>query len=124
MNVHRGKLHEYLGMTLDHRKKGVFQITMFDYIKVTLEAFEKMDPKAKGNKNSAAPAYLFTMREDSKKLDAEKAEKFHSIVAKMLFATKRARPDTGPAVSYLTTRVREPDNEYWSKLAQLMKHSR
>ena len=83
-----------------------------------------MDPKAKGTKNSAAPANLFTVREDCKKLDAEKAEKFHSIVAKMLFATKRARPNTGPAISYFTMRVREPDEGDWSKLAHLMKHIR
>ena len=57
-----------------------------------------MDPKAKGTKNSAAPASFFTVREDCKKLNAEKAEKFHSIVSKMLFATKIARPDTGPDI--------------------------
>ena len=64
------------------------------------------------------------MRKDYKKLDAKKAEKFHRIVAKMLFATKRARPDTGPDISYITTRVRELDEDDWSKLAHLMKHIR
>ena len=49
------------------------------------------------------------MREDLKKLDAEKTEKIHSIVAKMLFATKRSRPDMCPAISYITTKVREPE---------------
>ena len=58
--------------------------------------------------------------EDCKK----KAKRFHSIVAKMLFVTKRARPDTGPAISYLTTRVREPNEDDLSKLAHSMKHIR
>ena len=62
MTVHRGKVHKYLRMTLDSLKKGVCQVTMFDYIKETLEAFDKMDPKAKGTNNSAAPAKFFTVR--------------------------------------------------------------
>jgi hypothetical protein len=45
-------------------------------------------------------------------------------VAKTLFATKRARPDTGTSVSFLTTRVREPDKEDWVKLGHLMKYLR
>ena len=88
MTVHRGKVHKYLRMTLDYRKKGVCQVTMFDYIKEKLESFEKMDLKAKRTNNSAAPVNLFTMGEDCKKIDAEKAKKFHSIVAKILFTEK------------------------------------
>ena len=95
ITVHRGKEHKYLGMKLDYRKKGVFQFTIFEYIKETLDTSEKMEPKAKGTKNSAAPGNLFIVREDFKKLDAKKAEKFHSIVANFLFATKRSRTDTG-----------------------------
>ena len=63
---------------------------MFDYTKETLEAFEKINPKAKGTKNSAAPGNLFIVREDFKKLDAKKAEKFHSIVAKNLNRYEKA----------------------------------
>ena len=42
----------------------------------------------------------------------------------MLFATKRARPDTGTAISFLMTRTKEPDRDDWSKLAHLMKYVR
>jgi hypothetical protein len=45
-------------------------------------------------------------------------------VAKILFATKRARPDTGTSISFLMTRVREPDQDDWSKLSNLMKYIR
>ena len=62
------------------------------------------------------------MDEDCPKLDKTKSEQFHSLVAKVLFATKRARPDTGTALSYLTTRVREPDRQDWQKLVHLMKY--
>ena len=46
------------------------------------------------------------------------------MVAKTLFTTKCARPDTGTSISFLTTRVREPDLDDWSKLAHLMKYVR
>ena len=83
-----------------------------------------MDPKATGTKTSAAPLNLFVVKEDCTKLTKEKSEQFHSVVAKMLFSTKRSRPDTGTAVSFLTTRVREPDEDHWSKLKHLIKYVR
>ena len=124
MTVHRGKVHKYLGMTLDFTKKGKVVVTMLDYIEECLEVFDKAAPDESGTKSSAAPSNLFLVRTDSRKLSSSKAETFHSIVAKMLFATKRARPDTGTAISYLTTRVREPNRDDWRKLTHLMKYVR
>ena len=49
---------------------------------------------------------------------------FHSLVAKILFATKRARPDTATAISYLMTRVQESSRDDWKKLAHLIKYLR
>ena len=54
----------------------------------------------------------------------KKSEQFHKAVVKVLFGTKRARPDTGTAISYLITRVREPDEDDWYKLKHLMKYIR
>ena len=45
-------------------------------------------------------------------------------MAQVLFTTKRARPDTGTAVSFLTTIVRVPDQDDWLKLAHLMMYIR
>ena len=85
-------------MTLDYSKEGACQITMFENLKAILETFYKIDTKAKGTKKSAAPENLFTVQEDCKKIYRERSEQFHIIVAQVLFATKRARPDTGIAV--------------------------
>jgi hypothetical protein len=49
---------------------------------------------------------------------------FHNLVAKTLYATKRARPDTCTAIAFLTTRVRAPDKDDWKKLSHLMKYLR
>ena len=49
---------------------------------------------------------------------------FQSLVAKTLYATKRARPDTCTAVAFLTTIVKEPDLEDWNKLSHMMQYIR
>ena len=124
MKVSCGKVHEYLGMTLDYSVDGIVTISMPKYIDECLEVFKSIAPKEVGTKSSAAPKDLFTVRDDSPKLDKQQSEQFHSLVAKMLFAAKRARPDIGTAVSFLTTRVKEPNKDDWFKLVHLMKYVR
>ena len=46
---------------------------------------------------------------------------FHNLVAKTLYATKQARPDTCMAVAFLTTRVRSNDLDDWAKMAHMMR---
>jgi hypothetical protein len=54
----------------------------------------------------------------------EAAAAFHTIVAKTLYITKRARPDISLAIAFLTTRARSPNNEDWEKLHHLMEYLR
>jgi hypothetical protein len=124
MSVSRGKIHTYLGMTLDFTTRGQVKITMIDYVQEIVDAFDKADPNGGGIKTSAAPSNLFTVDEDCEKLEPKKAQQFHHIVAKTLYATKRARPDTCTAIAFLTTRVREPDQDDWTKLAHMIKYLR
>ena len=97
---------------------------MIGYVDEILTAFDKADPKGRGTKTSAAPENLFKIDEDCEKLPPNKAVEFHNLVAKMLYATKRARPDTCTAIAFLTTRVRAPDKDDWTKLVHLMKYLR
>ena len=39
LSITRGKLHEYLGMTLDFRNSGELWVNMVDYLKGLLEDF-------------------------------------------------------------------------------------
>ncbi len=98
--------------------------TMIDYMKEIFAAFDKAEPKGGGTKTSAAPDNLFKVGEDCKKLKPPKAKEFHNLVAQTLYATKRARPDTCTAVAFLTTRVREPDKDDWTKMVHMMKYIR
>ncbi len=65
------------------------------------------------------------MDKDCKKLSDDVAASFHTtIVAKVLYVTKRARPDTSLAIAFLTTRVKAPDTDDWEKLFHLMEYLR
>jgi hypothetical protein len=124
MTVSRGRVHKYLGMTLDYTVHGRVNISMFDYVDEIINAFDKAELKGGSTKSSAAPDDLFKVDEDREKLPPEKAVEFHNLVAKTLYATKRARPDTCTAIAFLTTRVRAPDKDDWNKLTHLMKYLR
>ena len=62
-----------------------------------------------------AADHLLQVRE-STKLDKAKAEEFHNAVARGSFACKRARQDIQLAISFLCTRVKEPDKDDREKL--------
>jgi hypothetical protein len=59
MTVSRGKIHKYLGMTLDYSFPGQFKSTMLYYVDEILAAFDKAEPKGGGTKTSASPDSLF-----------------------------------------------------------------
>jgi hypothetical protein len=124
MTVSRGKIHKYLGMTLDYIVCGRVKSTMFDYVDEILTAFDKAELKGGGTKTSAAPDSLFKVEESCVKLSQNKVVEFHNLVAKTLYATKRARPDTCTAIAFLAMRVREPDKDDWTKLVHLMRYIR
>jgi hypothetical protein len=124
MTVSRDKIHRYLGMNLNYNTQGQVNITMFDYIDKFLTAFDKAEPKGGGTKTSAAPDSLFKVEESCKKLAQNKAMESHNLVAKTLYVTKRARPDTCTAIAYLTTRVRESDKDGLTNLVHLAIHQR
>ncbi len=69
-----------------------------------------------------ASDYLFKVREDGRKLNKELAEAFHHTLYQLLFAANRARHDIQTAVSFLTTRVKAPDEDDWGKLVRVLKY--
>jgi hypothetical protein len=129
MKVARGKVHKYLGMKLDFTTAGVVIVTMIDYVVDVIKAWEDATTKlddgfehvAKRQRiATAAPDDLFKVNDDQVKLGTLKAKNFHSFVAMMLYVTKRARPDMALSIAFLTTRVREPDEDDWRKLDHLI----
>ncbi len=67
-----------------------------------------------------ATAILFTNDDESDLINKEDAELFHSIVQKLMYICKRARPDLEPVLSYLSTRVLCPSISDKDKLQRLL----
>jgi hypothetical protein len=121
LTVHRGSIHDYLGMTIDYSQDGAVKFIMKDFLQGILdEAPDDMN----GTAVSPAANNLFTVDEKSERLDDAKAETFHRLTAKLLYLGKRARPDIQPTVSYLTTRVTQPNVSDWNKLGRAIKYLR
>ena len=115
----RGKVHDYLGMTFDFSQKGKVIIDMVDYIASMVD-----DSPIKLKPGEAAPSPaaedLFSAPTGDN-LDRTRAEQFHTVVAKGLFACKRARPDLHTAIAALCTRVKAPTTSDWKHLVRLLK---
>ncbi len=65
-----------------------------------------------------AAAYLFAIRDkkETQPLGEEQALSFHHTVVQLLFMAAKARRDIQMAVSFLTTRVKNPDEDNLGKL--------
>jgi hypothetical protein len=94
MTVSIGRVHKYLGITLDYTVCSQVNISMFNYVNKIISAFDKAEPKGNSTKSSAAPDDLFKVDEDREKNGPEKAVEFQNLVAKTLYATRQARPNT------------------------------
>ena len=115
----RGKIHDYLGMTLDFSTPGTVQITMIDYIHAMLD--ELPEELKKGVAVTPAADHLFKVNNDNPELlNKEDKDVFHRNTAKLLFLSKRARPDIQLPVAFLCTRVQKPDVNDWRKLHRVM----
>ena len=115
----RGKRHDYLAMNLDYSIKGVCQIDMVDYVKNMVEDFPE-ELNADGAKYPWNEE-LFKVDEKSPLLERNKADQFHSFVARALFVSTRSRIDIQPGIAFLTSRVKSPTKQDWFKLKKLMR---
>ena len=107
----------FLGMVFDFTDPVKLRITMDKYVEDVLKLY-----KVSGYAKTPAGADLFEVDEVSSQLDEEKAEYFHSRVAKLLYLAKRVRPELLPAVIFLTTRVNCATEQDWNKLERVLKY--
>jgi hypothetical protein len=95
-----GKLHKYLGMTLDYSENEVLQIDVQEYLEEMIKEF----PYDLGDKKVKYPwdQNLFKVWKDEKntQLKDKDHEIFHTFVAKGLFLAKRARSDIMPCIAF------------------------
>ena len=118
LKVNRGNKHDYLGMNIVF-KDGKVEVEMKDQIREAIQWYGELS-----NAKPPTPAakHLFMTNENAEVLEASVSEKFHSVVAKLLYISKRARPDIEPTVAFLCTRVSCPDVDDWKKLGRLLSY--
>ena len=71
---------------------------------------------------SLAKNNLFEVQHESDFLDEEHADNYHSVVALLLFISRRCRLDIQTAVGYLTTRVSNPNKGDWKKAKRVLQY--
>jgi hypothetical protein len=114
--VCRGKVHNYVGMTLDFSEKGACKVTMKGYIDELLKQHE-----VKGSAATPAAADLFEVSDDAPALDASGARHFHSTVAQLQYLAKRLYAALSPALAFLATRVQAPTVQDQRKLERVLR---
>jgi Reverse transcriptase (RNA-dependent DNA polymerase). len=107
VSVEQGDEISYLGMVLKRNDGGSFEISMKAYIKNVLESFPEYDDLKKCT-TPVTPKLFHCDDDDGKLLSLRAKERFHTTVARLLYLSKRARPDIQLPVLYLCSRVQSP----------------
>jgi hypothetical protein len=88
LTISCGKVLEYLGMKIDYSNTGKVMFSMRYYVKNLLEECPDELLKA-GTATTPAANHISNINPNAIKLNKEKAEIFHHLVAKLLYLSKR-----------------------------------
>ncbi len=119
LSITRGSEHAYVGMDFRFPGDGSVHIMAKDYIK---EAIQDFGEDVSVGAMTPAGNDLFTIKDEENLLPKTKGEVFHSIIGKLLFITKRSRPDITLTIAFLCTRVSKSTHGDWEKLRRLLKY--
>ena len=116
----RRLVHKYLGITIDYLIVGKVVFTIFNYLEdVIVEC-------AKDLKNSCSyyPGndQLFKVLQDSPRLPPKDAEPFYCHVTRLLFVSKRAKPNIQVCVAFICTQVKSPTEQDYRKLGTVISY--
>ena len=104
MSFTHGHKHSHLDMEIEFDGKGGVTFFQKDHL---LEAITVFGEDVSKTITSTAKKNLFTVNEDNETLEECESDVFHSVTQKLLFVTKRERPDIHPTFSFLCTRVQK-----------------
>jgi Reverse transcriptase (RNA-dependent DNA polymerase) len=89
MTTTRGKEHVFLGMKINFQNDQTVRINMEQYINEAIIDFQE---DVSIGATTPANKSLFELNADAPRLEKDKSNLFHSIVAKLLYVAKRGRP--------------------------------
>ena len=114
----RGTVHKYFGIAFYLSEKGKVKVDMIDCMAAMVDDFPTMfKPDDTAPNPTTYNLFVEGITDD---LDTEQATEYHKCFVRVLFACKKARPDIGPTVAALFTRVKDPNKNDWHKLHQLL----
>lgn len=119
MTVTRGREHTFLGMNIRYTENGTAIIKMQEYLK---EAINESGMTIKRVAATPADKELFEVDGQAQLLPKGEAEVFHSVVAKLLYVSIRARMDLLLAIGFLCTRVSKSTTQDRSKLRRVLEY--
>ena len=122
----RGRVLNYVGLTFDFRILKTVKITMQGFI-ADLMAFVEKRSDFCGTAVDPASGDLFdigVIDDKNKLLETKEKEFFHSLTAKLLYLSKRVRPDILVAVAFLCKRVQVPTEKDMKKLIRVLQYVR
>ena len=109
-----GMIHSYLGMQLEFADDK-FTIDMTFYLEKILGEFPNLKEEALLGKKD-----LVVTDQNAVALLEKASRSFHTVVAKLLYLSWRARPDIITSVGFLCTRVKAPAEDDNRKLQQVL----
>ena len=121
LTVTQGLVHEYLGMTIDFRRKYQVALSQYDFVK-KLNNDLPDDMKTGRYQNSPGPEDLFKVNNESPELDAARKEEYHKVTAKTLWLSQRSRPDIQLATGYHCTHVKFPNEQDYYNMTWLQRY--
>ena len=94
-----------------------FEVSMKQQLLEVIKAFGE---KIERSVASPAKSGLFTVNSNSESLSEEKMDIFHSVIAIMLYLSRRVRPDLDAVIYFLTQCVSCSDVEDWGILRRML----
>ena len=119
MTITRGRNHTFLGLDITFTDQGTAEINMRKYLQ---DAIVNSEFGIMKTVTTPAKPNLFVANESSPKLSPRNADRFHSTVATLLYASMRARMDILLPVIYLCTRVSKCTVEDQDKLRRVLEY--
>ena len=117
MKKNRSKVHEYLGMSFDFSEASKVKINMKKFLNEVIS-----ESNITSIAETPAAENLFNISDNSPLLNDTDREKFHSTVAKLLYAGVRVRPDILLPIIFLSSRVTKATTEDAKKLRRVLRY--
>ena len=106
-------------MDIEFIGNGEVTILMKDYLQEAIDAFPEDCGEAC---TSPGTTRLFHVNPEEELLKEPEQKLLHSLVAKLLFVSKRGCPDIQVPISFLTSRVTKADRADWNKLKRVLQY--